>query len=86
MVFVFVFCGFFFCFGPGMASGPRATRETRGGPWAPAPKATSPVGPLIAAARHLKLLYNIIAAVVGFLAAVICFFVVRLYLGTTRPP
>ena len=56
-----------------MASGPRATRETRGGPWAPGPKATSPVGPLIAAARHLKLLYNIIAAVVGFLAAVIGF-------------
>ena len=37
------------------------------------PRAPGPVGPLIAAARHWKLLYNIIAAVVGFLAAVIVF-------------
>jgi len=39
----------------------------------PGPRALGPVGPLIAAARHWKLLYNIIAAVVGFLAAVIGF-------------
>ena len=43
--------------------------------WArgPGPRALGPVGPLIAAARHIKLLYNIIAAVVGFLAAVVGF-------------
>ena len=39
----------------------------------PGPRALGPVGPLIAAARHIKLLYNIIAAVVGLLAAVIGF-------------
>ena len=39
----------------------------------PGPRALGPVGPLIAAARHIKLLYNIIAAVIGFLAAVIGF-------------